>query len=60
MSTPAHVHLVCRGCERVFEADPALFDDMVARLEREHGFAADLGHLTVFGECRDCTHSQPT
>jgi Fur family ferric uptake transcriptional regulator len=54
MSTPAHVHLVCRGCERVFEAEPALFDDMVARLEREHGFDVDLGHLTLFGECRDC------
>jgi Fur family ferric uptake transcriptional regulator len=60
MSTPPHVHLVCRGCERVFEAEPATFADMTARLERDHGFETDLGHLTLFGLCQACRATVPT
>ena len=53
-TTPAHVHLVCRGCGDVIEAAPEVFEGMVARLDKEHGFDVDLGHLTVFGTCRKC------
>ncbi len=49
-----HVHLVCRGCEAVLELDPTAVAPMVASLEQEHGFHADVGHLTVFGVCREC------
>jgi Fur family ferric uptake transcriptional regulator len=48
------VHLVCRGCGRVLEAHPEEFDDWQASLRARHGFEADLGHLTVFGQCEDC------
>ena len=53
-ATPEHVHLVCRGCGTVLEARPTEFDDLQAALLRNHGFMADVGHLTVFGRCADC------
>ena len=52
---PEHVHLKCRGCGEVTDADPALFAPMLESLGAEHGFTVDLGHLTVFGHCRKCT-----
>ena len=53
-STPTHVHLVCRGCGAVLEAHPDEFDAWQASLTKRHGFEADLGHLTVFGRCKEC------
>jgi Fur family ferric uptake transcriptional regulator len=52
---PAHVHLVCRGCGTVDEARAEEFGDLDADLQRRHGFTADIGHLTLFGTCRDCS-----
>ena len=49
-----HVHLVCRVCGRVSETSPSLVDDVVTRLREAEGFAADVGHLAIFGTCRDC------
>ena len=51
---PEHVHLKCRGCGEVVDADPALFGSMQESLGAQHGFTVDLGHLTVFGHCRKC------
>ena len=53
-ATPDHVHLVCRGCGEVLEAEPAEFEQLVTSLDETHGFAADIGHLTVFGSCAAC------
>jgi len=50
-----HFHLVCRNCRRVISVDVDVADEFVARLSREHGFVPDLGHLTVFGRCEECT-----
>ena len=49
-----HVHLVCRTCGDVGEAPVQQVADAVERLRAEHGFHVDLGHLTVFGQCRGC------
>jgi Fur family transcriptional regulator, ferric uptake regulator len=49
-----HVHLVCRSCERVTELSPEAALPLVTALDSEHGFETDVGHLTVFGTCRDC------
>jgi Fur family ferric uptake transcriptional regulator len=51
---PAHVHLVCRSCGTVSEADAAAVSAFVEDLLARQGFATDVGHLTVFGTCRDC------
>ena len=49
-----HVHLVCRVCGRVTETSPGLVDDVVRELREAEGFVADVGHLAIFGTCRDC------
>lgn len=46
-----HFHLVCRNCHRVISVDPAVLQPVTERLEADHGFTVDIGHLTVFGTC---------
>jgi Fur family transcriptional regulator, ferric uptake regulator len=53
-ATPEHVHLVCRGCGTVLEAAPEEFEPLTNALQERHQFAADVGHLTVFGRCGKC------
>ncbi|MFT4009918.1 MAG: Fur family transcriptional regulator [Nocardioidaceae bacterium] len=53
-SQPQHVHLVCRGCQRVVDAEPDEFDGLAGALRERHGFTPDIGHLTVFGTCGEC------
>jgi Fur family transcriptional regulator, ferric uptake regulator len=48
-----HFHLVCRNCHRVISVDPDVLTPVAERLEADHGFAIDVGHLTVFGTCGD-------
>src|SRR3954471_14796654 len=50
-----HFHLVCRNCRKVISVDPDVLNPLPARLEADHGFVADVGHLTVFGSCKDCS-----
>ncbi len=52
-----HVHLVCRDCGKITEVGPEIVRELVAALDREHGFETDVGHLTVFGRCTSCRHA---
>lgn len=54
---PDHVHLVCRGCRRVIEAEPEIAAELVDRLAADRGFTTDVRHLTLFGTCRECSGS---
>jgi Fur family ferric uptake transcriptional regulator len=49
-----HVHLVCRSCDAVQEVGADVIGDVVARLAAEQGFTVDVGHSTLFGQCREC------
>ncbi len=49
-----HVHLVCRSCGAVEEAEQALVRDTVTRLALEKGFHVDIGHFALFGVCKGC------
>lgn len=49
-----HFHLKCRGCGEVVSIDVEEARGLTDRLESERGFAADVGHLTVFGRCAAC------
>ena len=49
-----HFHLVCRNCRAVTSVDVDVARALTDRLEGEHGFVADVGHLTVFGRCVEC------
>jgi Fur family ferric uptake transcriptional regulator len=57
-ATPDHVHLVCRGCGSITEVAPQVIGPMVETLRAEYGFTTDIGHLTVFGTCRNCTETE--
>lgn len=56
-SLPQHVHLVCRGCQKVIDASPSEFDGLTSTLLENHDFESDVAHLTVFGLCADCRRS---
>lgn len=49
-----HIHLVCRRCGRVQEADAALLAPLADALGEQYHFACDTGHLTISGLCQDC------
>ncbi|MBN3928654.1 transcriptional repressor [Streptomyces verrucosisporus] len=49
-----HMHLVCRDCTTVIEADIALAADFTDRLREKFGFDTDMKHFAIFGRCRDC------
>jgi Fur family ferric uptake transcriptional regulator len=52
-----HVHLVCRGCGRIDEVEPAVLDDVAGRLLHDVGFQVDVGHVSFFGRCEECALS---
>lgn len=54
-AAPEHVHLVCRPCGRIVELEPHVVSPLVDALQRDVGFVADVGHLTVFGKCAECS-----
>ena len=53
-ATPDHVHLVCRNCGSITEVEPEVIKPLTDALEERYGFTTDVGHLTVFGTCRNC------
>ena len=52
-----HFHLVCRNCHQVISVDPHVLTPVTDRLATDHAFTVDIGHLTVFGHCSDCSDS---
>jgi Fur family ferric uptake transcriptional regulator len=49
-----HLHLVCRHCGRVIEAEENLLEPLGERCRARYGFEPDLQHLSVTGVCADC------
>lgn len=49
-----HIHLVCRKCNQVMDADAEVLSTLSQELEEEYGFDPDLGHFSIFGVCSDC------
>jgi Fur family ferric uptake transcriptional regulator len=49
-----HIHLVCRQCGRVLDADQELLSAFNRQLQSDYQFAADLQHISVLGLCNDC------
>jgi Fur family ferric uptake transcriptional regulator len=50
-----HFHLVCRNCHRVISVEPSVLAPVSERLQADHGFTIDVGHLTIFGTCGEHT-----
>lgn len=51
---PVHFHAICRKCGRVRSVDLDVAADFAERLREDVGFVADIGHLTIHGECEVC------
>ena len=50
----SHIHLVCRQCGQVFDADQEMLSAFNLQLQSNYQFAADLQHISVLGLCSDC------
>lgn len=59
-----HLHLVCRACGSVTNAEDGLFISLDSQLREKYQFSADLTHMTIRGLCADCqskaSNAQPT
>ena len=49
-----HIHLVCRHCSQVIDADYHLIAPVGEQLQEQYGFNADLQHISIFGVCAAC------
>jgi Fur family ferric uptake transcriptional regulator len=49
-----HIHLVCRRCDGIDSISAAAARDFLDSLQRERGFATDVGHMAIHGLCRSC------
>ncbi len=49
-----HLHLVCRQCGEVFDADHTMACSLREQIWEQHHFEADFSHTTVFGLCALC------
>lgn len=50
-----HMHLVCRDCGTVIEADIAEAEPLNERLRARYGFDTDMKHFAIFGRCGRCS-----
>ncbi|MEF3112351.1 Fur family transcriptional regulator [Streptomyces chrestomyceticus] len=50
-----HIHLVCRDCSEVIEADLSVAERFTTTLRETFGFDTDLKHFAIFGRCATCT-----
>lgn len=50
-----HIHLVCRDCGNVIEADIKVAAEFAEKLREDFGFTTDMKHFAIFGRCRNCT-----
>ncbi|MGX2995646.1 Fur family transcriptional regulator [Streptomyces sp. JNUCC 64] len=54
-----HLHLVCRDCSGVTEADDTVADEFTAKLRDAFDFDTDMKHFAIFGRCGDCRRAAP-
>jgi Fur family ferric uptake transcriptional regulator len=50
-----HMHLVCRDCGTVIEADVSVASALTDRLKAGYGFETDMKHFAIFGRCAECS-----
>jgi Fur family ferric uptake transcriptional regulator len=54
-----HIHLVCRQCGQVIDADQNLLLGLHEQLITGYQFTADLQHISVIGLCVNCKSKLP-
>ena len=53
-----HIHLVCRQCGQVIDANQDLLLALTDQLNASYHFAADLQHISLLGLCNTCQAKQ--
>ncbi|WP_374213498.1 Fur family transcriptional regulator [Streptomyces sp. G1] len=53
-----HIHLVCRDCTEVIEADVDIAAEFTSKLRDTFGFETDMKHFAIFGRCKNCAAKQ--
>jgi Fur family ferric uptake transcriptional regulator len=56
----AHGHLHCRTCGQTWEVQAAEAAAVVNSMRRSRGFAVDLSHLSIGGQCAACAAPSAT
>ena len=54
-----HIHLVCRRCGSVIDADSDLITSLGPQILEKYGFTTDLKHVSFYGECQACNGGKP-
>jgi len=49
-----HIHLVCRKCNRIIDADVKVLNSLRDDLISNYQFRPNLDHISIFGICADC------
>jgi Fur family transcriptional regulator, ferric uptake regulator len=49
-----HIHLVCKQCGQVLDANQDMLSVFNYQLQSEYQFAADLQHISMLGLCKNC------
>lgn len=49
-----HIHLVCKQCGQVMDANQDLLAALSQQLKSRYQFAADLQHISLLGLCSNC------
>jgi Fur family transcriptional regulator, ferric uptake regulator len=50
----AHIHLVCKHCNQVIQADDLATTSFRDQLEAQYRFTPDLRHFSIIGLCAAC------
>ena len=58
--SPEHMHLVCRGCNKVMEFQNPHFQELIEAVRREHGFKVTKAELYLEGYCPECEEKEKT
>ena len=54
-----HLHLKCEKCGALQHLDCGMSDELLAHIEKEHGFKIDNGKTVLFGLCASCRSLKP-
>jgi Fe2+ or Zn2+ uptake regulation protein len=53
-----HLHLVCKSCGYVIEAECESFSAIASQIDQRYGFDPDLNHVSFFGLCSGCREGE--
>jgi Fur family ferric uptake transcriptional regulator len=50
----SHIHLVCRQCGKILDANQEMLSTFNRQLQSDYHFVADLQHISMLGLCSEC------